>query len=1072
MLVMSTQTIEAEPALEPLVDPKILQLAAAAAAPALVPLEAQIPPRSNLLSLLRQASLTHPHNGLLMRDVPGGVGFESLSFARLWDLAMTNAPMLLDCGLVAPGRPVLLFFERHRDNFVWYWSVIAAGGIPALLPPMNAGESARRKQLDHFSQLFGHPHVLTTTASAVPFAAHGGFDVVCTDKLSPEYAPQGKNSRRSLQLHDWADQDDATCTILFTSGSTGPSKAVRFTHRQLLASSELKCAENKMTHDDNFLCWTSFDHSVAICELHLQALCAGANMFVVPPAEFSQDPLRFWQMLSERRIAYTFAPNSFLASATRAHEQLSSSSSQPGQQQHNDAPPAYDFSRLKVLFCGGEANKTSTLSAAAAVLCAHGAPATAVTAVYGLSETCSALFYNRRGPAGDLARGYAFASVGQPLPGHELRLVGGGGNDGRPSSSSPTEGGGEVIREGAVQLRGPMVFPGYWNDAAATAACFTAAADDDDGGCWFDTGDLGRVDEQGSLVIVGRSKEVLVLNGENYSSGDLEYAVEAAGIAGLEPGFTASFSVWSDAGDSEEIVILFHPAGGDGALDDRARLGEIVRDINRAVVGFCRKRPGLVAPLPRSKLPKSSIGKLSRSALKASLLAGEFNQFKLAPETTSQSGGDFATSQQRTIARVFTDRLGIPESELSADLPIETLGIDSLAYLRLKMGIEQALSLPTPLSVTQLLACRTIREIDSATSQTVQQAAAAATTTTTPTAAETASSSYCPVKVLRPDGPRTPLILCPPANGGILMYTGLFPLLPERRVLALCARGVEAGERPFATLDEMLDAYLAGIRAHQPRGPYALLGLCFGGVVAFELAKRLEAAGESVLFCGGLDGVVDVSIAPDDVDERDLVGSVLEATGALDGEEYAAGGPAFAARLAAAGVAPEDAASAAAELLGPARLAAAGLEDGARLHGWTATTMATRRLARGYAARGTVRGGYDAFHTGGVPRGTHVPDAASWRYVYVGAWARHVAGARSHDVCFDYDDADATPAAHRAGRPALRIRRIQGRHETMTARENVASLGRIVDAALRLREDEWARWGDPPSCRDSGAAGE
>ncbi|CAG8144482.1 unnamed protein product [Penicillium nalgiovense] len=912
-------------------------------------------------------------------------------------MSQANAHTLLHRGVVTPGKPVVLFFEGYWQSVEWYWSVVAAGGIPTVLPPLKGGEKSRNKELDHISRLFDHPYLITTTSSSSPFDDHGGFQVFCTDQINTQSHSVYQYAKKDSRFYDRGNgQENTTCTILFTSGSTGPSKAVKFTHRQLVTSSLLKCSTNRMGANDMFLCWITFDHSVALCELHLQAMAAGSNMVMIPPAEFSQDPLKFWRVLSDSKIAYTFAPNSFLAGATRAYNDARNQQTEL---------PAYNFNSLRVLFCGGEANKTGTLKAAADLLSTHGAPDNAVTAVYGLSETCSALFYNRNGPSYDVKCKYAFASVGVPLPTNVLRIV---------------DSGLRPVRTGAVQLQGSMIFNGYYNDAKATKSCFTS-----DG--WFDTGDLGSLDEQGSLVIIGRSKEVLVLNGQKISSGELEYSIEASDIPGLEAGFTASFSIWSDRTDSEEVVILFNPAGDQ--IGDTPWLRAIIGQINKAVIEFCKKRPCLVLALPKSELPKSSIGKLSRSKLKAALLAGEFDGFKLSL-AANQYGDNFMSSRQKAISHIFEDRLQIPASELSADLPIASLGIDSLGYLRLKSGIEKAFSLAKPLSVPQMLACQTIRDIDSAIDDTSREELV----------------PYAPVKVLRSTGSKTPLIFCPPANGGFLNYMALWPRIPDRKILALYSRGLEWGQQPFRTLEDMLDTFVAGIKDEQPTGPYALIGSCFGGIMAFELAKRLEALGEEVVFCAGMDSVPGfISIVHKATDERHILAVILESTGAINRSDI----PGLLEKLAPVPV--DKIIESVPTFLAPGALEDAGLYK-VKLGNWIDVSMSMHLIASDYNPSGATSV-YDAFYTATPPRDTVVPDAASWRYIYLGEWKNHVVGASNYDVSLDYAD---MPSNRRADRP-LRLHRISGVHEDMTTLVNIESLSRTVNEALLLREEEWSR---------------
>ena len=100
---------------------------------------------------------------------------------------------------------------------------------------------------------------------------------------------------------------------------------------------------------------------------------------------------------------------------------------------------------------------------------------------------------------------------------------------------------------------------------------------------------------------------------------------------------------------------------------------------------------------------------------------------------------------------------------------------------------------------------------------------------------------------IQPRGGKRPLFCVHPHGGHVLCYRELADALgPDQPVFGLEARGLDGREEPHASIEAMAAHYLGEIRAVQPRGPYALAGYCFGGTVAFEMARQLVAAGEEV----------------------------------------------------------------------------------------------------------------------------------------------------------------------------------------------------------------------------------
>ncbi|MFE2679741.1 thioesterase domain-containing protein, partial [Streptomyces hygroscopicus] len=104
---------------------------------------------------------------------------------------------------------------------------------------------------------------------------------------------------------------------------------------------------------------------------------------------------------------------------------------------------------------------------------------------------------------------------------------------------------------------------------------------------------------------------------------------------------------------------------------------------------------------------------------------------------------------------------------------------------------------------------------------------------------------------LQTGGGTPPRFCVHPGVGEVLVFVNLAKyFVGDRPFYALRARGFDEGEKPFTSFEEMVDCYVAAIRARQPHGPYAVAGYSYGGAVAFEIAKALEAQGERVDFVG------------------------------------------------------------------------------------------------------------------------------------------------------------------------------------------------------------------------------
>jgi thioesterase domain-containing protein len=485
-----------------------------------------------------------------------------------------------------------------------------------------------------------------------------------------------------------------------------------------------------------------------------------------------------------------------------------------------------DLSSLRRIISGGEANLVATGVALLDNLAAYGLDRGVLWPAFGMTETCAGSIYNRTFPDDDA--GAEFAAVGRPVAGLRIRVAGDGGDGVLPDGAV-----------GEVQMSGPMVTEGYYNNARATRDAFTA-----DG--WLRTGDLGRV-VAGRLTLVGRSKDSIIVNGVNYFSHELESLLED--LDGIEKSYVAAFPIRPTASDTEQLVVAF---ASTLSAEDEAGLHRLLIAVRNSVVLHWGFRPALILPLPKGAFPKTSLGKIQRSLMRKRLEAGDYAAQRMVVDelVTRQLGGYAAPAGETALVGIYAELFDVAPETISVTASFFDLGGTSLDILRLKKLAGTRLA-ATDLSVLAIL-----------TSPSVRQLAARVRA-----GAEGGSPKYDPIVPLQTSGEKTPLFCVHPGVGEVLVFVNLAKyFVHERPFYALRARGFNPGEKPFESFAEMAETYAAAIRARQPHGPYALAGYSFGAAVAFEVAKLLEAAGERVDFLGSFNLPPHIKYRMDELD--------------------------------------------------------------------------------------------------------------------------------------------------------------------------------------------------------------
>lgn len=590
-----------------------------------------------------------------------------LSYSELQREAIEKSRLLHSIQNISLNSIILLHFSTQHENISWFWACILGGFIPAISTPFVADTAQRKKHLLHLHKLLNGPVILTNDRLTPEFLGLEELSLHTVESLCPlEDAPQV-----TVSLNGPGD----IAALMLTSGSTGNAKAVPLRHGQLINAVEGKSRHHGIKEGDVFLNWIGMDHVASLTEVHLQAMALCSEQVHAATSELLKEPLNFIRLLDLHKVVYTFAPNFFLA---KIRESLAS------------AGPGFnaDLSCLRALISGGESNVVTTCDNLTQDLRRFGLQAEVIRPGFGMTETCAGSIYSRACPSYDVERKLEFASLGTCIPGMAMRIL-------------KADGGvdlAECGESGHLQVHGSVLFDHYFNDQAATAEAFT-----DDG--WFRTGDLAYIDDQGCLNLAGRAKDTIIVNGVKWTSTEIEAALEEEGIAGLTPSFTVAFPHRASGSATEDICVVYAPSY---ETDNNLLRYETATAISKTVSLICGKAPDHLIPLSVDLLEKSSLGKISRTKVRAAFEKGEYDTFE------SQDSAALAhhraslwqaaeSNTEKIVQAALANLLGMQPQEISMKTSLFELGIDSFNLIALKSMLQKSIGTKVDLPMSILL---------------------------------------------------------------------------------------------------------------------------------------------------------------------------------------------------------------------------------------------------------------------------------------------------------------------------------------------------------------------------------
>jgi amino acid adenylation domain-containing protein/FkbM family methyltransferase len=542
-----------------------------------LPVEEDFPP--TLADALRRAATRHKDKGVHY------VGADGSDFFQPYDALLEEAERIL-AGLrklgLEPQDKVLFQLDLNQDFIPAFWGCVLGGFVPVPLsiPPTYEQVNANVSKLHNAWLMMDRPMILTSARMAASVRSLSGL--LHVDGLRVEAVEGLRASPRDGNWH--AARPEDVVILLLTSGSTGKPKGVMQCHRALLCRSAATAKRNQFGGADVSLNWFPLDHVGGIVMFHVRDVYLGCRQVHAPTQYVLQDPLRWLDLIERFAVTLTWAPNFAYGLVNDRAEEV--------------ARRHWDLSSLRFILNGGEAIVAKTARRFLELLAPHGLPGTAMHPAWGMSETSSGVTYSDRFLLATTSDQDSFVEVGGPIPGVALRILGGHN---------------QVVEEGqigALQVKGATVTSGYFRNPELNQEVFTP-----DG--WFNTGDLGYL-RDGRLTITGRQKDVIIINGVNFYSHEIEAVVEE--VPGVEVSFTAACAVRDPGRDTDGLAVFFHSCSAAGG-----QLAGLLKEIRGQVVRSLGVNPAYLIPVPREAVPKTEIGKIQRAQLRQRFEAGEFD---------------------------------------------------------------------------------------------------------------------------------------------------------------------------------------------------------------------------------------------------------------------------------------------------------------------------------------------------------------------------------------------------------------------------------------------------------------
>lgn len=497
---------------------------------------------------------------------------------------------------IKPQSNVILQIEQVKDFVPTFWGCILGGIIPVNISIPNDYKKSNNilnKFIDIWT-LLDHPPIICDSLhnEDINSALNGQCKILKRESLI--------NNIEAQNIYKASPSD-----ILFfqlTAGSTGTPKCICERHSSIIHHIIGSQIYNNYESSDISLNWLPMDHVVPLLTYHIKDMYLGCSQVQIPTSLVLENPLKWLDMIEKYKVTHTWSPNfgfNILNEALKI----------------NDKKKKWDLSSIKYFMNAGEQVTVPVTNTFIDLTSNFGVSNKNIQPAFGMAEVCTCMTYNnnyskdsvfhisksslssnlifKKDPGEDTI---SFIDLGRPMPGVEIRI---------------TDSENKLLPEGFIgrfQIKGKVLTSGYYNNDKANKESFV-------GNGWFNTGDLGFI-INGKLVLTGREKEMIIINGANYYCHDIEDQVNM--LEEVKTTYVAACGVNLENKATEDLIIFF-------SSSNIYSIHHSIKKIKTTILQTIGILPKYIIPIEKDEFPKTTSGKIQRNFLKQKFIKGDFD---------------------------------------------------------------------------------------------------------------------------------------------------------------------------------------------------------------------------------------------------------------------------------------------------------------------------------------------------------------------------------------------------------------------------------------------------------------